>query len=201
MPFKSSVFVGKKYGTRTIVKFLPKKSGSNAIRCLVRCDCGEEREVFGYRLIKGSGCAKCSRKKSHVPAVSRKCGTQYSYNKFGCRCSKCRNANAIAIAKYRKTPNGQKIIKNSNLKKYGITIDEYEAMFNKQNGSCAICKNPETKTNQYGLIRLAVEHCHRSGKNRGLLCMNCNRAIGLIGENLETISSMLDYLKKHENKN
>jgi hypothetical protein len=199
MPYKPCVSIGEKHGTRTIIKLLPKRSGSNAIRCLVRCECGNEREVYGYALLKGSGCGSCSTKKPYTAPKSYKCGTLRSYIN-GCRCSLCRSSNAKNAAEYRKTPKGQKIIKNSNLKKYGITVDEYESMHDAQNGLCAICKKPETKTNQYGKIRLAVDHCHESGKNRGLLCMNCNRALGLVGEDLKTIQAMYEYIKNNENK-
>ena len=199
MPDKPCVSVGEKHGTRTIIKLIPKGSGSNAIKCLVRCECGNERSVYGYALLRGSSCGSCSVKKPHVPPRSHKCGILSSYAK-GCRCSLCREVNAKSAAKYRNTPKGKKIIKNSNLKKYGITLDEYEIMSKVQNGLCAICKKPETKTNQYGKIRLSVDHCHESGKNRGLLCMNCNRALGLIGENLKTIHAMYEYIKNSENE-
>jgi len=54
---------------------------------------------------------------------------------------------------------------------YGISIEQYEEMLDKQNGLCAICKTPpQTK-------RLAVDHDHDTGEVRGLLCHRCNRAV------------------------
>lgn len=200
MPQKPSIQIGKQYGTRTVVKMLPKNAGSNAIRCLVRCECGKESEVFGYTLIRGIGCGSCSRKKQHIAPISKQCGGLGSYLK-GCKCSSCREANAKSISKYRKTEKGKIVVRNSNLKKYGITSSEYDELYKRQNGLCAICKKPETKTNQYGLIRLAVDHCHKSGLNRGLLCMKCNRALGLLMENLNTIQSMYEYINKYKNEN
>jgi hypothetical protein len=58
--------------------------------------------------------------------------------------------------------------------RYGITIEEYNHLLKKQRGRCAICKLSEDEhTNS-----LAVDHCHSTGKVRGLLCTSCNVALG-----------------------
>lgn len=75
------------------------------------------------------------------------------------------------------------------LKKFGITEDDYNKMFESQVGLCAICHNPENG------IKLAVDHCHDTGKVRGLLCKRCNMGIGLLGDNPDTIISAAMYLK------
>jgi len=78
------------------------------------------------------------------------------------------------------------------MRKFGMTIEEYEYMFLVQDGVCAICKNPcETGMN------LAVDHNHETGKIRGLLCKNCNTAIGLLKENTDTMIKAIDYLNFH----
>lgn len=62
---------------------------------------------------------------------------------------------------------------------HGITTAEYDDMLAKQGGKCRICKNQETtKGNKY----LAVDHCHKTLKIRGLLCRRCNTAIGLFAD-------------------
>ncbi len=81
---------------------------------------------------------------------------------------------------------------------YGITLKEYNKMFDDQGGRCAICESPETGTNQYGTKRLAVDHNHNDGKVRQLLCEKCNRALGLLNDDLEVILKAYEYLKKHE---
>ncbi len=58
------------------------------------------------------------------------------------------------------------------LKKYGVTIDWYEAQLAKQNGLCALCQKPPEEGR-----RLAVDHCHKSNKPRKLLCIQCNFAL------------------------
>lgn len=76
---------------------------------------------------------------------------------------------------------------------YGITYDEYIEMHNKQNGKCAICKMDEKELN----TKLSIDHCHSTGKVRGLLCHNCNHALGKFKENIEIVSSALMYLKQN----
>lgn len=71
-------------------------------------------------------------------------------------------------------------------------------MLEAQEGVCAICGKPETKPNaKY----LAVDHNHETGVIRGLLCNNCNRALGLLGDNVETLQNAINYLLKHERNN
>lgn len=82
---------------------------------------------------------------------------------------------------------------------YGISIDEYESMLKAQNGLCAICRKPEVTVDRRrpGEVRkLAVDHCHTTGKIRGLLCAKCNAAIGHFKESIESIRSALAYLEK-----
>ena len=61
---------------------------------------------------------------------------------------------------------------------YGITVEIYNLMWLTQRGLCAICLMPERAHNQYGPLRLAVDHDHETGKVRGLLCRSCNGALG-----------------------
>jgi hypothetical protein len=74
--------------------------------------------------------------------------------------------------------------------KYNLSIEAYEGMVRSQNGVCAICK----KFSLNG-CRLVVDHDHISGRIRGLLCDNCNLALGLFKDSLETLSSAFDYLE------
>lgn len=71
---------------------------------------------------------------------------------------------------------------------YGITIKQHRQMIIDQNGCCAICRR---STN-----RLIIDHCHETGKVRGLLCYACNSAIGLLQEDPRTFFSAMEYLNK-----
>ena len=86
--------------------------------------------------------------------------------------------------------------RNSDLKKlYGITLDEYNALLEKQSGVCAICRQSETMQIKGKTVKLAVDHCHGSGTVRGLLCTACNRAIGLLKHDKEILQAAIHYLK------
>ena len=86
-------------------------------------------------------------------------------------------------------------------KLYGMTIADYDIMLHSQNGLCAICGKPETAKRHdkhNGEIRdMAVDHCHETGKVRGLLCCNCNQGIGKLGDNIQTLKNAIAYLEKH----
>ena len=73
---------------------------------------------------------------------------------------------------------------------FGITLDEYNCIFEYQKKCCAICKKPVPK----GGKRLAVDHCHITGKVRGLLCMSCNRALGKFRDLDELVINAGEYV-------
>lgn len=86
-------------------------------------------------------------------------------------------------------------------KYYGITLTQYNEMFEKQNGVCAICGKPETATNQYGLVKLAVDHNHLTGAVRGLLCGKCNKALGgfcVDESNTQLLQNAIAYVGKND---
>jgi hypothetical protein len=89
-------------------------------------------------------------------------------------------------------------VKSMHLKRlYGITIDDYDAMLIKQSGVCAICGNHETRLAQDGQpSMLAVDHCHETGKVRGLLCHSCNNGIGFLNDDVDRIQAAIDYLNE-----
>ena len=89
--------------------------------------------------------------------------------------------------------------KNSRLKyAYGITIEEYQKLWDLQKGLCAICGEPETnidhRTKQNR--RLAVDHNHETKKVRGLLCTKCNKGIGLLGDDSEILQNAANYMRQ-----
>lgn len=87
-------------------------------------------------------------------------------------------------------------VRGQNLKRnYGISHKEYEEMWEKQEGLCKICNSPETVKLKGVVKLLAVDHCHVSGKIRGLLCNNCNRAIGMLKDCPSTLRKVALYLE------
>jgi len=80
------------------------------------------------------------------------------------------------------------------MRKYGITLEEYDNMLEDQGGCCAICKS----TDPLG-SRFVVDHNHDTGDVRGLLCKNCNTGIGLLKDSPEVLVSAVDYLLERGN--
>lgn len=81
------------------------------------------------------------------------------------------------------------------LKKYGLTIEQYDALVVAQNGVCAICGGTTAidKWNS-GLKNLQVDHCHDTGTVRGLLCFHCNTGLGHFRDNSDLLRKAIDYL-------
>jgi hypothetical protein len=80
---------------------------------------------------------------------------------------------------------------------YGISLEEYDALLKEQGGVCQICKCPPKENGPKNLQALRVDHCHETGKIRGLLCHSCNVAIGHLGDNLSTLQNAISYLAKY----
>lgn len=76
------------------------------------------------------------------------------------------------------------------LKKFGMTPESHAAMLAAQGGVCLICKNPQPSRRA-----LAVDHCHTTKRVRGLLCSNCNTAIGLLKDDVRLLESAIAYLR------
>lgn len=78
------------------------------------------------------------------------------------------------------------------LKRFGLTVDQYNQLAEEQNGVCKLCDRfrPNKRAK-----RLCVDHDHRTGKIRGLLCDPCNRSLGVLGDTVEQFERILDYLK------
>ena len=82
---------------------------------------------------------------------------------------------------------------------FGITIADYNRMLDEQGGVCAICRKPDNSRNPGGSARdLAVDHCHSTGKIRGLLCADCNLTLGKMEDSIERIDALKAYLQKDD---
>lgn len=77
-------------------------------------------------------------------------------------------------------------------KQYGITKERYTAMLTSQLGGCAICGD----TNNHGRP-LSVDHCHKTGTVRALLCIGCNTILGLSKDDPARLFAVINYLEKH----
>lgn len=75
------------------------------------------------------------------------------------------------------------------VRKYGITADEYDRRLDEQGGGCKICGKKLQR------VRLAVDHNHKTGKVRGILCENCNRGLGIFKDDPNLLRSAIEYLE------
>ena len=116
----------------------------------------------------------------------------------GYRCKPCDHKARKKWAE--KNPERQKrSVRNKNIKnKYGLTEEQYNDLLIRQGLGCAIC-GVTTNCSGWNSQRtgyLAVDHCHETGKVRGLLCNQCNRAIGMLNDDPKLIKKAADYLEQ-----
>lgn len=78
--------------------------------------------------------------------------------------------------------------------RYNITYQQYTEMYDLQNHSCNICKKPNSLGGRKGL---QVDHCHKTGKIRMLLCPKCNTLLSICNDNIDILESSILYLKQH----
>lgn len=119
----------------------------------------------------------------HKPPVKRKVYKRRWYLK-----------NRARIRRYRKSyyRKNKKRSRETDLNRlYGITINEFEMFRKAQRNRCRICKKVFDKTPH-------VDHSHKTGAVRGLLCLTCNRGLGLLGDSEKLLESALRYLKETE---
>ena len=98
---------------------------------------------------------------------------------------------------YRTTPAGRQHQRDATFKSQsGVTRAQADAMIKRQKGLCAICGKPAR--GKRGCARLQVDHDHRSGEIRAMLCANCNKGIGLLGDDPLILSAAACYLLRHK---
>lgn len=159
------------------------KNRANASNGKKPCsDCGEEKAVSQFNKQPGmqdglrSRCRACESKRFKT----------YYYSNLQTQRARDR----------KRYPTEREMRHNAHYKrKYGITIEEYQEMLKQQNGVCAICQQPEKVTWKGQEIPLAVDHCHITGKVRGLLCNRCNRVLSLFDDDIVIMRSAIEYLR------
>lgn len=85
----------------------------------------------------------------------------------------------------------------SRLWRYDITKEEYDTLAIIQKGLCAICNElPKPKKRLSAPDNFVIDHCHTTGKVRGLLCDDCNQVLGRAKDNIEILKNAISYLEK-----
>jgi len=167
-----------------------------------------ERTVLPFKIC--TGCKESKPLSAFYSYIDKRFGTKYYHS----QCAKCKNAygrkryldnkevhnergrrwyernkervRAAARARPDRDYHAKK------LRAYGINVDAYESLLTLQGRACAICRQlPNGKR----VERLSVDHDHKTGAVRGLLCRRCNSALGLFHDSVEWLQRAMDYLK------
>jgi hypothetical protein len=136
-----------------------------------------------------------------------KCNLNNAYSSKNIQYSYCKECQSV-ITKQWRIDNIEKVKQKAKLKfqnlskeskrnskylnRYGITLQNFIDMEVEQKGLCAICGNPPSGKKKV----LCVDHCHDTGKVRGLLCDDCNNLLGRAKDKIEHLLSAVEYLQK-----
>lgn len=147
------------------------------------------------KTINGTPCKRCSVCRDYKPFDSfyKDCNKNSS---TGLRpeCIPCRQKREHGYYYADKSKTRRRIRKYL----YGISNEEFEQMWSQQSGKCDMCKAEMTK--EYGHKRNTchIDHCHSTGKVRGLLCLQCNSLLGMARDNKSILLNAINYLEKYE---
>jgi hypothetical protein len=138
-------------------------------------------------------CSSCKETKTLTDFYKDK----YRKDGLACRCKAC---DTLSRHKYVKN-NPATVVQSRRKKKlkryYGLTLEDYQQKLEGQNYSCSICKTTDNKVGdkQWSFV---VDHCHETGKIRGLLCNQCNRALGMFQDSVDILEKATAYLKSYK---
>jgi hypothetical protein len=158
---------GTKIAMLTLLGQTDQKAKNGSYKYRVLCDCGTEKTVAYYQMKQGK--------------------TQ------SCGCLQRIKGEGSPAYKHGRSRSKEYDLEYQMKKNYGIGFFEYDAMFEKQNGLCAICDAPPPNHHKK---RLNIDHCHKSGRIRGLLCDACNRGIGLLKDSPDLMLKAISYLAR-----
>lgn len=97
------------------------------------------------------------------------------------------NREAMRERERRRPPKTRAQRRRANVVKYGISVEDYEMLYDRQQGMCAICFSPRDT--------LFIDHDHKTGQVRGLLCGNCNTALGMLRDSVGILKLAISYLE------
>jgi len=130
-------------------------------------------------------CSKCKRNK-HLDDFNKNSKGKHGRHHY---CRKCHRASVVYKYRYHSTKWAQ--IAN----KYGLTKDSFDSLLHKQGGKCAICYHlfdPHISSSMH------IDHCHKSGKIRGILCRGCNHLLGNAKDDIVILQGAINYLCRNK---
>lgn len=154
----------------------------------------KEKNVLLLLTLSSKKCTCCNEVKPTTEFTKKKIGEKCG---FSSQCKAC-------IYKKRKEyrldnpEEYNRIKRNQNLRKYGLTFEDQEGMLREQNYKCAICGQEIFLFGSSQKLIAHVDHDHKTGKVRGLLCKECNSGLGKFRDNTEYLFIAISYLKKNK---
>ena len=158
---------GNRFNMLTLIMQLNEKTSNSSYKYIVQCDCGESKVVAYSAMARG--------------------------NTKSCGCQQYPKGKLSANWKHGLSRTKEYDLNFHMKRNYGISIADYNVMLKEQNGLCDICGASEPNHHKK---RLNIDHCHSTGKIRGLLCDACNRAIGLLKDDVEVLKKAIQYLAR-----
>jgi len=178
----------KKWADKKTAQYLAHPPTSGTIRC---SSCREEKDISKFiPSVVARGCGVCRKCKQVAKRdYERRNPDKVKAARRAQRARRGDDARSVKREHYRNNPEAYR---NYNLGRYGITTAEYDAILVSQGGGCACCG---AKANRNGK-RLFVDHDHKTGAVRGVLCHKCNAGIGALGDDLAGLRRAVAYLKR-----
>jgi hypothetical protein len=166
--------VGSRVGRLLVVQYLGHVANGKKVQSLwlCRCDCGNLKEVLRTGLYQKTNSCGCLQKEVARKSLGNQTGQHNRAYRHG-------KSHELVFQRERAI-----------VRKFGISVLEYQTLLEKQKSSCAICKAPTTEFKKF----LGVDHNHTTGKVRGLLCAACNIGLGMFKDNMERLAEAIRYL-------
>ena len=158
---------GTKIAMLTLLEKTDMRTKNGSFKYRVMCDCGTEKIVGFSQMTNGK--------------------TQ------SCGCLQFRKGEDSSAYKHGRSQTKEYDLELHMKRSYGLDFAEYNKMLEKQNGVCAICSSIPPDNHKK---RLNIDHCHTTGRVRGLLCDACNRALGLFKDSPDLMLKAISYLAR-----
>ena len=110
---------------------------------------------------------------------------------------KCKDCAMIETTSWKESQSPERLKDLYYKRQYGLSLHNFNKMFAAQNGQCILCKKDLDLEGISG-DRAVVDHCHTTGKVRGILCNECNRGLGYFKDNINTFKNAIKYLSEDD---